>query len=101
MDNTPIAVLSITKSRISLLETMGIYTVEHLLCTYPYRYDIIKATDLIDHEKVTIEGTLVSVPKVYYRGRFSRFVFTLSYQEQQIEVTVFNRAYIVKQMHIG
>ena len=44
---TSLSGLRITKPRLELLSTMGIESVEDLLCHYPYRYEFLLETDIL------------------------------------------------------
>ena len=87
----PLQQLKIKENRILLLNNMDIYSVRDLILHFPYRYEIIEATPLIDNEKVIIEGVLVDEPKLFYKGRLSRLTFSILYQGETYRVTIFNR----------
>ena len=54
----PLQQLKINTNRIELLNNMNIYSVRDLVLHFPYRYESIEETPLIDNEKVIIEGVL-------------------------------------------
>ena len=97
----PLQQLKIKENRILLLNNMDIYSVRDLILHFPYRYEIIEATPLIDNEKVIIEGVLVDEPKLFYKGRLSRLTFSILYQGETYRVTIFNRHFLKKNMHNG
>lgn len=97
----PLQQLKIKENRILLLNNMDIYSVRDLVLHFPYRYEIIEATPLIDNEKVIIEGVLVDEPKLFYKGRLSRLTFSIIYQGETYRVTIFNRHFLKKNMHNG
>ncbi len=94
MNDKTLDTLKINKDKIVILNTMKIYTVEHLCNYFPSRYQIIEETPLIDNQKCTIEATVLRMPKVYYHGRISRMTFLVLYKEQELSITIFNRHFI-------
>ncbi len=80
---------------------MNIYCLKDLVLHFPYRYDSIEATTLIDNEKITIEAMLVDEPKVFYNGRISRMTFRILYNHEIYQVTIFNRHFLKKNMVKG
>ena len=48
----PLQQIRINENRIKLLNNMGIYCLKDLILHFPYRYDCIEATSLINNEKV-------------------------------------------------
>lgn len=94
----PLKQLKISESRILLLNNMNIYSIRDLVLHFPYRYESIEATPLIDNEKVIIEGVLIDEPKVFYKGRLSRLIFQILYQDEVYKVTLFNRHFLKKNM---
>ena len=59
---------SVGPKTISILNKMGIYDDNDLREYYPYRYDIIKRTDLYS-EKVIIDGVVETIPQVSFFGK--------------------------------
>lgn len=94
----PLQQLKINANRIKLLNEMNIYSIRDLVLHYPYRYEIIEETPLIDNEKVIIEGVLIDEPKVFYKGRLSRLTFQILYNREVYRVTLFNRHFLKKNM---
>ncbi len=93
--------LKIKDNRITLLESMGIHNIKDLVLYFPYRYEVIEPTELIDQEKVIIEATLIDQPKVFFKGRLSRLTFTVLYKDLPLKVAIFNRHFLKAHMHEG
>ncbi|WP_294578761.1 ATP-dependent DNA helicase RecG [uncultured Thomasclavelia sp.] len=93
--------IKIAENRVRLLNEMEIYSVRDLVLHYPYRYEIIEETPLVDNEKVIIEGVLIDEPKLFYKGRFSRLTFMVLYHDENYRVTIFNRHFLKKNMYQG
>lgn len=57
------------------LGDMGIFTINDLIWTFPYRHEDYRLKDLAatpHNEKVTIEARVESVPSVLYLGKINR-----------------------------
>lgn len=77
---------------------LGIFTVADLLLYFPFRYDDFAAKpifELLDGEKTTIIGTVVTPPNVsYYGARRNRLTFKIKQGEAVISVSFFNQPYL-------
>lgn len=87
-------------------EYLGVYTIRDLMWHFPFRFEDMRSRDietLLDGEKVTLKGKIVSEPVVnFYSGRKNRLVFRLAVGEEHvITVSFFNQHYLVKQIQIG
>lgn len=93
-----------TKS-ISLLNKLGIYNIEDLLEFYPYRYNIYKPMNLENAQEntsITINATIESTPRLsYIKRNFNRLSFKALTNNLLINVTIFNRAFLYKNLDIG
>lgn len=82
-------------AKAKLLQQLGIYTVKDLLFHFPFRFEDIQIRDvttILDQEKVTLKGRVVTPPVVqYYGGRKNRLSFKLAVDEHNvIQVSFFN-----------
>lgn len=93
--------LKIHENRIWMLEEMNIHEAKDIVEHYPYRYEIMEETTLIPNEKCIIEGTLIDDPKIFFHGRVSRMTCSILYQNKTIKITIFNRHFLKRNMHIG
>ncbi|MGM9986556.1 MAG: ATP-dependent DNA helicase RecG [Bacillaceae bacterium] len=79
------------------LKEMGIITVHDLLMNFPFRYEDYSLRDLAEvkhEEKITIEGTVHSLPIVNFYGKNrSRLTFRLLVGKYLITVSLFNQHY--------
>ncbi len=94
-------VLKINKNKIEQLNELSIYTVKDLVQHYPYRFEEMLETPLHDETKVIIEGKLIDEPKVFFKGRLSRLTFHIDYHGETLTITLFNRHFLKKNMHVG
>ncbi len=87
-----------------LLKKLNISTFGELLEYYPYRYEIIKISDLItcSQDKGTINVQIVSSPVVsYLKGRLNRLSMKCLYNGTFINVSIFNRGYLKSRLIPG
>lgn len=97
-----IACLKLTQKRREYLELMNINTVEDLLNTFPYKYDIIEETYPKEDDRIIIEATVISPCQVFFKGRMSRMTFSVSDKYQDIyQVTIFNRHFLRSHLHLS
>ena len=85
---------------ISNLNKLGIYTIKDLIEYYPYRYEILKRTDL-NSEKVVIDGYLEENAKIFRYGKKDRLTFRFNTGSNIINVTIFNRGFLKSKLLIG
>ncbi len=85
---------------ISNLNKLGIYTIKDLIEYYPYRYEILKRTDL-NSEKVVIDGYLEENAKIFRYGKKDRLTFRFNTGSNIINVIIFNRGFLKGKLLIG
>lgn len=80
------------------LAGLGIRTIEDLVTYYPFRYEDIQEKNLneiMDQEKVTLKGIVVSEPVVNRYGyKKSRLMFRLMQDHDVFSVSFFNQPYL-------
>lgn len=90
---------------LSLLNKIGIYTIEDLVTHYPFRYDILERNDLSkveDGEKIIIDGKVESVPILMrFKAGLNKMNFRLVTQSGVVGVSIFNRAFLKSQLSVG
>ena len=91
---------------LSLLNKIGINTIEDLVTHYPFRYDILERNDLrkaVDGEKIIIDGKIESVPILmrFNKGGLTKLNFRLVTQTGVVGVSIFNRAFLKSQLTVG
>jgi ATP-dependent DNA helicase RecG len=89
----------------SLLNKLGIMTVEDLLTYYPMRYDILKRSDLTtvtEEDKVIIDGKVDSIPLILrFNKGLNKMNFRLAIPNGVVGVSIFNRAFMKSHLTIG
>ncbi len=77
------------------LKKLGINTDVDLLHYYPFRYNLIKKTTLVDNEKVVIDGVVCNNAVVrYLRNKKDVMQFTLESDSGFIKIILYNRGYL-------
>lgn len=83
---------------ISLLNKMGIDSVENLLEFYPFRYEELKRSDVSNlqvGDKITIDGIIESNPSIFYfKNRLDKMSFRLNTGNNLYQVSIFNRGFL-------
>lgn len=86
-------------------EKLGLKTVGDLLVYYPFRYEDLKAKevlDLLDGEKAVIVGEVATPAHVQYYGyKRNRLSFKLRQGELVVGVFFFNQPYLVDKISLG
>ena len=87
------------------LNKLNLYTIQDLIEYYPYRYNIIKVSnikDIQDGEHCTIKGIVDTEPRVsYINKRFNRMAFRVNSDGILLNVTIFNRAFYKTHLKLG
>lgn len=84
---------------------LGIFTLEDLLLYFPFRYEDFASRnifELLDGEKATIIGEVVTPANVQYFGRGrNRLSFKIKQEEAVIGVTFFNQPYLADKIELN
>ena len=89
-----------------LLNKIGIFNIDDLVTHYPYRYDVLRRTDLRSvtdpEQKIVVDGKVESIPLVIrFRGGTNKLNFRLSTQNGMVGVSIFGRAFLKQNLPIG
>ena len=89
-----------------LLNKIGIFTIDDLVTHYPFRYDVLKRSNLKEvrdpEEKIVIDGKVDSVPLVIrFRGGANKLNFRLATVDDMVGVSIFGRAFLKNNLTIG
>lgn len=89
----------------SLLNKIGILSVDDLVEHYPFRYDVLKRSDLstvTPEDRVVIDGKVESIPLIVrFRGGLNKLNFRLATTKGPVGVSIFNRAFLKPNLGIG
>lgn len=95
--------LKITESKLQLLESMKITSINDLLTYYPSKYDVIKKTlpnSTSNH--IIDEATVIESPKVLFiKKNMTRMSFKAIVNEQEYLIIIFNRHFLRSKLTVG
>lgn len=90
---------------LELLKKLNINSVEDLLYYYPFRYDILKRSDvnnLSDGEKVIIDGVVEGQPTtIFLSNKLKKNIFRISNKNIILNVTIYNKTYLYQELKCG
>ena len=90
---------------LSLLNKIGINTIEDLVTHYPFRYDILERNNLSEVEegnRIVIDGKVESVPMLMrFKAGLNKMNFRLVTPSGVVGVSIFNRAFLKSQLTVG
>lgn len=90
---------------LKLLNKLGINTIEDLISFYPFRYDVIKRSNLSeleDQDKIIIDGVVETLPNVFYFSRKKdKMTFKLNTGENIFNINIFNRGFLKSRLKVG
>lgn len=88
-----------------LLNKLNIFTIDDLVEHYPFRYDVLRRSNLQDvsaEDRVILDGKVESVPLVVrFRGGLNKLNFRLASPNEVVGVSIFNRAFLKPNLGIG
>ena len=93
------------ESKLKLIEKLKITNSKELVEYYPFRYNIIKKTDInninID-DKIIIDGIIETTPNVFYFSRKKdKMSFKLNTNDRLLNIVIFNRGFLKSKLKIG
>jgi ATP-dependent DNA helicase RecG len=87
------------------LEKLGIHSINDLLSHYPFRYEVLKRSDLFElkqDDKIIIDGCIDSTPNLFrFKANMNKMSFRLRTREAVINVVIFNRAFLKNNLTIN
>ena len=88
-----------------LLRKLNINSQEDLLHYYPYRYEVLRRSDineLTDGDKIVIDGKIEAQPTIIYLGKnLKKLIFRISNKKMILNVSLYNRAYLYNDLKCG
>ena len=90
---------------LSLLNKLNIFTIEDLISHYPYRYEVLKRSnisELIQDDKIIIDGIVETIPIIYrFKGNMNKMQFNINIGANILKVIIFNRAFLKTHLTIS
>lgn len=90
-----------------LLNRLNIYTIDDLLTYYPFRYDTLKRTDLLNpredlnNKKIVLDGKVDSLVLTNHFRKVNKLSFRITTIYGKMGVVIFNRAFLLNSLKIG
>jgi len=88
-----------------LFNKLGIYTVDDLIHYYPYRYDVLKKTDMNNVEdgaKVITDGVVEGQPTIInISNNLKKIIFRISNKRNILNITIYNQVYLYNELKYG
>lgn len=82
-----------------LLGKLQIFTIEDLVNHYPFRYEIIRRSDLNelkDGDKITVDGVIEGQPTIIYLSpKLKKIIFRINTGTNILNVTIYNKVYLI------
>ena len=87
------------------LNKLGIFTVEDLLNYYPFRYNILKRSDidsLEQHDNIVIDGIVESnATAFFFAKRKDKMTFKLNTGNNVFSIIIYNRGFLKNKLVVG
>ena len=88
-----------------LLNKLKIYNGEDLLEYYPYRYDVLKRSDisiLNDGDKIVMDGIIEGQPTIIFINKsLKKIIFRINNKHTILNVTLYNRVHLYQELKSG
>ena len=82
-----------------LLAKLQIYTIEDLVNHYPFRYEVIRRSnldELKDGDKITIDGVIEGQPTIIFLSpKLKKIIFRINTGHHILNITVYNKVYLM------
>ena len=91
-----------TKEQLSKLQ---IFTIEDLINHYPFRYEVIKRSNLQeikDGDKIIIDGLIEGQPTVIYLSpKLKKIILRINTGQNILNITIYNKVYLIDNLKSG
>ena len=88
-----------------LLEKLRIFTIEDLVNHYPFRYEVLKKSNMLeikDGDKIIIDGIIEGQPTVIYiNPSLKKIIFRINTGSGILNVTIYNKVYLMDMIKVG
>ena len=88
-----------------LLEKLQIYTIEDLINHYPYRYEVLKKSnlqELKDGDKIVIDGLIEGQPTIIYLSpKLKKIILRINTGQNILNITIYNKIYLMDNLKSG
>lgn len=88
-----------------IFNSAGIVTTNDLMSYYPFRYDVIKKSninDLDQDDKIIIDGIVESKPSIFFfNKKMNKMSFKFNIGTHLMNIVIFNRGFLKSKINIG
>jgi ATP-dependent DNA helicase RecG len=88
-----------------IFENTGIITINDLMSYYPFRYDVIKKSNINELEqddKIIIDGIVESSPSLFFfNKKMNKMSFKFNIGTHLLNVSIFNRGFLKSKINVG
>lgn len=88
-----------------LLSKLQIFTIEDLINHYPFRYEVIKRSNLQeikDGDKIIIDGLIEGQPTVIYLSpKLKKIILRINTGQNILNITIYNKVYLIDNLKSG
>ena len=83
---------------LSYLNKININTIEDLITHFPYKYEVLKRSDvesLNDNDKIIIDGIVETIPIIFrFKKNMNKMQFSINANGKLLKINIFNRAFL-------
>jgi ATP-dependent DNA helicase RecG len=85
------------------LKKLEIFSIKDLINYYPFRYEVLKRSDLNNNEeKVIVDGVVESIPYLYrIKSNMNKMQFTMNINNNIYKIIIFNRGFLKNNIYVG
>lgn len=88
-----------------LLEKLRIFTIDDLINHYPFRYEVLKRSNILeikDGEKIIIDGVIEGQPTIIYISpKLKKIIFRINTGRCMLNIAVYNKVYLMENIKTG
>ncbi len=88
-----------------IFKNAGIMTTDDLISYYPFRYDVLKRSNIsepLDGDKIIIDGLVETRPSIFFfNKKMNKMSFKFNTGTHLLNVVIFNRGYLKNKLEIG
>lgn len=88
-----------------LLEKLRIFTIDDLINHYPFRYEVLKRSNILeikDGEKIIIDGVIEGQPTIIYISpKLKKIIFRINTGRCMLNIAIYNKVYLMENIKTG
>ena len=94
-----------TRNVVESTSVFPIFTIEDLINHYPFRYEVLKRSDisiLNQDDKIIIDGIVETIPTLYrFKGNMNKMQFNINIGTNILKVVIFNRGFLKNHIKVS